>query len=652
MFAIVLRMGSIAVVFAVLSATASFAGINDPIVHWTFDDSGNITYDDSGNGHNLTIPGTWASVPGVQGNAVQFFGYSQGSTNWSSSPEGPYSSTSGMNYPTSEGFAVSYWTKLEPGTQARTMDYWQHRAGGQTFGLYNNVDRGEATFYLRHDFSDPPQITASASSSYIDDWVHLTGVYEPGPTPTAKLYVNGQLVGSRSMPGPMRTSLPPNVFVSGSWHNTGPSIMDDVRLYNHALSSGEVVALYGGEPSHTPRPDPIPDPVPSSGRNLVVLTHGWNTSSSGIQETWVPFRNAIQDAISASGRSDDWSVWIADWHAGSLTGPFPNLAYNHALNVVGPQLGGKIAEGNYDHVHLIAHSAGSAAISMASEYVKAMSPDTRVHTTFLDPYVPLGARDFYGNAAEWADNYFTVGGFLTGGFLPNAHNVDITALDPDGGPVSTHSWPLRWYQQTVDATAPAGSGDYGYPLSLEDGGWNPAGYPVGNEPTVLGGGTAGPANLPKVVQNPVMNVAIQSNVTSETGTVNIMGSRFSMLTGSPVWMTTLVETDGPVNFLTFEAEFTSQEGAEGLLSIFWNSELIGTIDERYVLEENREYTLFLPKDFETGNHVLSFRLDPFTETASSILIDNVSTGFITPEPGTAMLLVVSILGIMRRRRTA
>jgi len=315
------------------------------------------------------------------------------------------------------------------------------------------------------------------------------------------------------------------------------------------------------------------------------------------------------------------------------------LAYNHALSVVGPELGKKVADGEYDHVHFIAHSAGAAAISMASEYVKADSPDTVVHTTFLDPYMPLGARGFYGHAADWADNYFTLGGIFTGGALPNAYNVDVTGLDPNGGPGSTHGWPIQWYRQTVEGTAPAGSGDFGFPLSLEGGSWNPSAYPVGNDPRQL-----------VIRDDPAVDIANQGYVTSDTGTVNLTGSGFSMLTGSPVWMMTLVETEDIVNFLTFQADFTSDSGAEGLLAIYWNNELVGLIDERYVLDGMQEYTMLLPDNFDPGVYGLSFRLDPYTDTASSVDIDSICTGYVVPEPATLSLLAAGALVVFKRKR--
>ena len=407
------------------------------------------------------------------------------------------------------------------------------------------------------------------------------------------------------------------------------------------------------EPPQPARPDPTPPP-PSSKSNLVVVTHGW-VSPFTTRAAVLGGAESLGSAITAALDPGDWDVYVHSWLDEAET-IFPTSAYSNALEE-GRRLGKHLADGDYDSIHFIAHSAGSALISTASEWVAKDTHPTTIQTTFLDPYLPLGARELYGGAADWADNYFsydleTFG--LTQGGLPNAHNVDVTGLDP--ALLSSHGWPLDWYRRTVDGIdLPAGSGGYGFPLSVEGGGWDPSvhpdgppAYPVGNDPVVLGGGSSEPTDI-VVRHDTVLNVLDQLRANSSSGTVNVAGTGFSMLTGSPVWMTTLVETDDIVNFLTFEADFTSDPGAEGLLAVFWENELLGLIDERYVLDGMQEYTMFLPGNFEPGAYALSFRLDPYTVIDSSVLIDNVATGFVTPEPATLSLLALGGLALLRRR---
>ena len=136
---------------------------------------------------------------------------------------------------------------------------------------------------------------------------------------------------------------------------------------------------------------------------------------------------------------------------------------------------------------------------------------------------------------------------------------------------------------------------------------------------------------------------------SDTGSIEMAGTSLTLTTGSPVWFATLLDLDEAVNFVNFEAEFLSAVGAEGLLSVYWDGELIGTVDERFPLDELFDvYSMGLGGDFAPGAYTLSFRLDPFTDVQSSVLIHNVSTGLV-PEPGSAAVLGIAGLFVLRRR---
>jgi len=142
-------------------------------------------------------------------------------------------------------------------------------------------------------------------------------------------------------------------------------------------------------------------------------------------------------------------------------------------------------------------------------------------------------------------------------------------------------------------------------------------------------------------------------VRSDTGTVEIhLDGLLELVTGSPVWMTTIVDTEEETNLLAFEADFVSGEGAEGILQVFWDSELVATIDERMVGDEEETFLFALSDTFGPGAYTLSFRLDSFTDIASNVLIDNITTGYMAsvPEPATLTLLALGGLAMLKRRR--
>src|SRR5262249_9216840 len=119
------------------------------------------------------------------------------------------------------------------------------------------------------------------------------------------------------------------------------------------------------------------------------------------------------------------------------------------------------------------------------------------HCTFLDPYLTVDwniGMDNYGQYADWSDSYAAsdISGVFTQGTLVHAHNVDVTWLDPDlthlpfNIVLSSHSWPHDFYYDTVVSGVLSGTGNYGFPLSKEEGNWGSIGsYPEDQPPVML-----------------------------------------------------------------------------------------------------------------------------------------------------------------------
>lgn len=379
-------------------------------------------------------------------------------------------------------------------------------------------------------------------------------------------------------------------------------------------------------------------------KNLVVITHGANTTSTSF--SWVTdMAAAIQTRINTRPDAADWQVVAYDWSALSQVGSNPFAALETAKKL-GDAEGSQIANNNYQQVHLIAHSAGAGLIENIAKQIKAVpSGTTVVQETLLDPFAPFGNSGLYGSRANWADQYFTSNDLVwTGALLTNAHNVDVTKLNPSPSPDPTvrHSWSREFYFNSIAPNPPAEYQGYGFPLSIEatSGTWPPP-LPVGNDPVVLGGGTS-PQIDSTVRLNAPINLAGATNIHSSTGTVQIAGTSLAMTTGSPVWSTFSVFLTSPVNLIAFDMDFTSQPGAEGLLGIYWDSSVVGTVDERYALDGWRNY-LFQLGDIQEGAHTLSFRLDSFSDTASSIQIENVATGLVVPEPSMLAMAILPVL---------
>ena len=95
----------------------------------------------------------------------------------------------------------------------------------------------------------------------------------------------------------------------------------------------------------------------------------------------------------------------------------------------------------------------------------------------------------------------------------------------------------------------------------------------------------------------------------------------------PVWLAVAMPVTNGVNFVQFDAAFTSTNAAEGLLTVYWNTNETGRVDERFASPGPQTYRLALPNTVTDGLYTLSFRLDSFSAAASSLTVTNMGTGF-------------------------
>jgi len=231
-------------------------------------------------------------------------------------------------------------------------------------------------------------------------------------------------------------------------------------------------------------------------KKLVVVTHGW-----------LEKKNWCRDLAQAIGTKTDPNQWLCcyyDWRrqADVIN---PTDAAEYARDKAGGLLAREILsiQGDWQHIHLIGHSAGAWVISEAA---KALASETKasIHITFLDAYVPpmwdqakLGLSGGKCNSTYWAEHYLSRDITLsaTGKTLTYAHNVDITAADPD---ISDHQFAWNWYLATVAGKYVKGqkyhrkrlfkrvlNTEYGFARGLEASVSKNGQLTLGNEPVVL-----------------------------------------------------------------------------------------------------------------------------------------------------------------------
>ena len=485
----------------------------------------------------------------------------------------------------------------------------------------------------------------------------LPGSPEPGG---GWVWVSGEPVTYTNW----NTGEPNDVVVNERW--AGMYMLPDPRAgrWNDEQPSYEYRGIIEfSTPGVLDSPD-VPDydiPEPATASNLVFITHGWNTSTEPngrLVTFWRPLKAEIETYLN-NNAPGSWDVELYEWPLESQTGlpPFgPDLALLRA-SVKGHALGRELAARNYDHVHFIAHSAGSAMIGVAASYF-ANTPTT-VHTTYLDAYVgwiPFlwdGYNLLYGYHSDWSDSYFAKDG-TTGIFtdfpMPYSFDVEVTRLDEDvciDPFLSSHGWPADYYEMTVSPAAGLCSAftEYGYGLSKEVMGdaWIPenlrAMYPRLHPTVTLDCGGCGGRSLDgEGKDHPIFrahydppldlaNISYETNsdefvVVNEGGIMAATGAE-----GEPAWIILRLQLDRPINFVQVNAEFLSDPGARGLVTVYFDGVESAFIDEQYVPDDFNLFGFNAPQELSAGAHSIAIRVDSFSEVPTSVSISDIQTGF-------------------------
>jgi len=241
-----------AILISLLSVSYnSFADLNNGLVaYYCFDDATNISKDCSTNGNNGSPTGQVNSVTGVKGNAANFGGY-----NNPASIHIPNSSS--LQFV--QDFTISFALKM---TGFDGMDGWgsystfgahsvfakSHDRTGMSFLAYGdnatgNVGTGVASYEWGGNKND---VGAIASNSTVDKWVTFTYVFS-NSSKIAKLYADGVLIKTNENFNQDLSSINSQDLYLGkfsdSWYPLNGSL-DEVRIYNRALTAAEVTALY------------------------------------------------------------------------------------------------------------------------------------------------------------------------------------------------------------------------------------------------------------------------------------------------------------------------------------------------------------------------------------------------------------------------
>jgi glucose/arabinose dehydrogenase len=232
--------------------------------------TGTTLADVSGNGNTATITGATWSGAGRFGGALSF----DGVNDWATVADAaPLDLTAGMT--------------LEAWVRPSSVASWQtvllkEQPGNLVYALYGSTDTNRPSGHVNVggdlDTRGPATLPANA-------WTHLAATYDGA---TLRLYVNGTQASSRAVPGSMVASTGAlRIGGNSVWGEWFAGLIDEIRIYNRALSATEVqndMNTSVGAPPPPPPPDTQPPSAPtlSVQDGLSSTTLNWTASTDNV----------------------------------------------------------------------------------------------------------------------------------------------------------------------------------------------------------------------------------------------------------------------------------------------------------------------------------------------------------------------------------
>jgi uncharacterized repeat protein (TIGR01451 family) len=245
------------------SATATTGALPSGLVGaYSFDEGlGTTAGDGSGNGNTGTLSGATWTTAGKYGNALSFNG-------------------------TSSRLTIADASSLDL-TNAMTLEAWVQPSvtlSGWRSIVTKDVDR----YYLMASsnpqnrpavggtFGTTNQNVFGTASLAVNTWIHVAATYE---RTTIRLYVNGVQVASGAQTAAISTSNSALTIGADSYGEYFNGLIDEVRIYNRALTAAEIQADMATPLGGSAGLDTTPPSAPS---NLTATP----TSASQIQLSW------------------------------------------------------------------------------------------------------------------------------------------------------------------------------------------------------------------------------------------------------------------------------------------------------------------------------------------------------------------------------
>ena len=269
--------------------------------------TGTTAADASGKGHTGTIQGTptWVDGPPGYGKALYYEGHSPAS-GWVNC--GTWNPSAGTGQ-----LSVALWARYEGPVSGEYQgvigkrDGWDDAGTQMMWCIEINRDNQQISFFRGGSY--PP---GGGRILTIGQWAHVAATFDGT---TAIFYINGEQTGSGSFSfGPKTDATIALGCVEGSGWNSFNGTLDEVRLYNTALTPNEVKALaakYGAS-----------NPNPTDGAKISQTSVAISWTAGAFGETHHVFFGDNYDAVYNGAASTDKGIqaftvyWAPDLQIG------------------------------------------------------------------------------------------------------------------------------------------------------------------------------------------------------------------------------------------------------------------------------------------------------------------------------------------------
>jgi hypothetical protein len=242
------------------------------VAHWAFDDGAGTTAQDSSgnNNHGAVMGGAQWVAGGKVGGALAFDGVDDMVVVEQNSGLPIY------NNGTDDAYSVAMWVKGGPQPDMRVFSEGSTSDNNPLFnlGTQNAGDTGQFDVYIRPDTGTTLNHPLSQAEPFDYYWHHIGWVDDNG---TARLYVDGVLDGTdfsytRGTMALDTTSIGGILRANPSHFFTGQ--IDDVHVYNRALSQAEIAWLAGHTSPFSEPSDMYQDGTVDF-KDFAALADGW-----------------------------------------------------------------------------------------------------------------------------------------------------------------------------------------------------------------------------------------------------------------------------------------------------------------------------------------------------------------------------------------